>query len=223
MLDTLYVIQLFLSIFLIVFLAYNLSALTYRNLFNKRCDKRLNVNTRGLRSWGRKSLYNRTESTPYLALHDFLKEYKFSKTDHLVDFGCGKGRVAIFFNKKCLVPVTGIELNDLTYEELKNNVESSKAGSVVLRKEKAEEYKIADNENKFFFFNPFSSIIFKHVVKNIVEDARNKNKDIEIILYYPLQSYKEILEDDFEVLKEIKVRGSIGYREKFLIYKLKKV
>lgn len=207
---------------LICFLIYNIFALIARNSVNKKYDEKFNIKTTGTRSWGRKSLYNRTESTPYMALHHFSKSYEFSKEDHLVDFGCGKGRVAIFISSMFKIPVTAIELNDLTYEELENNVNSSNfENDVILVKEYAEKYSIKKDENKFFFFNPFDISIFKKIVENIIKDSIKNQKEVEIILYYPLGSYKKFLKKDtpFKFHEKINVSGSIGFKEKFLIYK----
>lgn len=192
-----------------------------RLIFNKNADKKLNIKTTGVRGWEGHKLYHRTESTPYLALKSIVKKCEFSKEDHLVDFGCGKGRVAIFFNKTLSIPVTGIELNDLTFEELKMNVENSGSDSISLKKEKAEEYKIAKSENKFFFFNPFNSKIFEKVLKNIVKDAVENKKYVEIILYYPTKSYRKVLEKDghFKLDSKFTPPASIGPTEKVFIYK----
>lgn len=203
----------------ILFMVNSVGLLIVRIIVNSKIDKELKIKTTGTRSWKKNSLYNRTESTPYLALEHFAENYVFSKDDHLVDFGCGRGRVAIFLNKFCSVPVTGIEFNDMTYLELQKNVEKSSATSIQLTKERAEEYKIKDEDNKFFFFNPFHSSIFKIVVENILENARKNGKEVEIILYYPLRSFKKIVEKDFELTHTMKPRGSILFREKFLIYK----
>lgn len=207
----------FLSI--ISFFVYLVTALIVRAIVNKIYDRKLGINTTGTRSWKKNVLYNRTESTPYLALKQFAKRYEFSKGDHLVDFGCGRGRVAIFLNRFCGVPVTGIELHELTYLELKKNVANISTNTITLKKEKAEEYKIKDEDNKFFFFNPFHKIIFGIVVENILKNAKRNNKEVEIILYYPLNSFKKIVEKDFQLTQVIKPKGSIIFREKFLIYK----
>lgn len=198
-----------------------------RVFVNKKNDEKLGIKTTGTRSWGRGSLYNRTESTPYLALKSLSEKYTMNSGDNLVDFGSGKGRVAIYLHDKYGIPVTGIELNDLTYNEAIENVNSyvDKKGSskyeVRIEKEYAEKYKIKPNENKFFFFNPFDVSIFEKVVKNIIDNAIENNKEVEIILYYPLSSYQDYLtqKTPFKLHEEISASGSIGFREKFLVYK----
>lgn len=216
------------STIIILLFLYSVYLLVRRRNANIRYDKMFGIDTRGLRNWSKGKLYNRTESTPYLALRSFTKKYKMNPKDGLVDFGCGKGRVAIYLHDKYKISVTGIELNNLAYSEAVKNVESYldkhemiNDGTLQIKQEYAEDYKIKENENKFFFFNPFHVSIFKKVVNNIIKDAEENNKEVEIILYYPLNSYMKFLrkETPFQLVQRIRASGSIGYREKFLIYK----
>lgn len=224
---SLYTIYNIFSIAAIILAVYYSIIITMRIVANKRYDESFGINTRGLRSWGRGSLYNRTESTPYLALNSFSEEYKMNSNDNLVDFGCGKGRVAIYIHDKYKIPVTGIELNELTYKDALENVSSyvdvqgNSKVEVKIEKEYAEKYEIKKDENKFFFFNPFDVSIFEKVVHNIVKSAKEHHKEVEIILYYPISEYRNFLnkETPFELKNEIKAKGSIGFTEKFLIYK----
>lgn len=69
------------------------------------------------------SLYRETmgatgsESTCYWALDKIFKGFSFSQDDSFIDVGCGKGRVlAYLIGKKCICPLTGIELNREVYE-----------------------------------------------------------------------------------------------------------
>lgn len=217
-----------LSVAILLAFAYFAFLIANRMLVNNRYDKKFEIDTTGTRSWGRGSLYNRTESTPYMALNSFARKYTMNPNDSLVDFGSGRSRVTVYMHNRFKIPVTGIELNDLTYDEAVANINSylSKYGSVNkslrIEKEYAEKYKIGIDQNKFFFFNPFDVSIFKKVVSNIIESSKEHNKEVEIILYYPLSSYKDFLRDEtsFILDDEIKTSGAIGLREKFLTYRL---
>src|SRR3712207_4686623 len=66
-------------------------------------------------------LYNRYEPTPYLVLEKLLNSYDISESDHLVDFGSGKGRVAFFLNYFTGAGVTGVELVGEFYDKSVNN------------------------------------------------------------------------------------------------------
>lgn len=202
-----------------------------RFYINKRYDKKLGIKTRGFRDWDKSGLYNRTESTPYLALKSFVEKYRnIKEEDELVDYGSGRGRVAIYLHNQLRIPITGIEINELTYKEAKDNIESylqltgKQDIKIRIEKEYAENYVINKNQNKFFFFNPFSVEIFQKVVEKIINNANNHDKEVEVILYYPIKEYKALLENTgFEIIQKIKPKGSLFPRETFIIYKYKGV
>ena len=212
--------------------AYVIILLLIRSYTDKKYDKLLNINTRGKRSWDKKNIYHRTESTPYLALSSLTKAYIVNPGDRLVDFGAGKGRVFLYLHDFYNIPVTGIEIDNLAYDEANRNIsnyldvakdnEESKK-DIRLLKKFAEEYIIDVNDNKFFFFNPFDVSIFEKVVHNIIKHADETGKEVDIILYYPTKKYKKFLAStEFTLHERIKTAGSISPTEKIEIYRYKK-
>lgn len=191
-------------------------------------DKLLNIKTIGLREWRDQTIeYNRYEATPYKALNRLFKTYKLKKTDMVVDFGCGRGRVAFYIHNRFHVPVTGIEVNEITYgEALKNKVryrQRTKHIKAPIRFEYglAEHYKVEFTDNRFYFFNPFSSKIFSKVVNNILHSVKEKERPVDIILYYPLAKYKKFLQKatPFKLINKVRIPGVNESAEKFLIYR----
>lgn len=207
---------------LIIYL-YVLFLFFKRIYVDKKQDELLGIYTRGFRNWDKGGMYNRTESTPYLALEDFVKHYKSTNDGELVDFGAGKGRVAIYLNKKLNIPITAIEINELTFEEAKRNIELYKKDNetkLSLVNEYAEDYKITKEQRRFFLFNPFNVVIFRKVINNIKRKANEYEEDIEVILYYPLYEYQELLyKEGFEVIQTINPRNLIFKKEKFIVYR----
>lgn len=193
-------------------------------------DRELSIKTVGRREWRDKSVsFNRYEATPYNALDKLFKSYKIKKSDKVVDFGCGRGRVVFYIHNKFQVPVTGIEVNDITYEEAIGN----KAGyryknknipaPIKLKYTFAEDYKIKPSDNKFYFFNPFKIDTFKLVVNNILDSIKEHKRTVDIILYYPMPKYKEFLKNEtpFKLMNKVKIPGVKDNKEKFLIYRLR--
>lgn len=192
----------------------------------KKYDKRLGIRTVGLREWGQQGPYNRYEATPYHALEQFIQFYRFRMDGRVVDFGCGRGRVMFFIHRHFQVPVVGIEAHDKTYEEAIDNKASYRLKSqhvsspIRLKYGLAEHYEIKHNDNCFYFFNPFSGKIFSRVISNILKSVKGNPRTIEVILYYPLQDYKEVLElNSFRLINKIKVPGAEDRLEKFLVYR----
>lgn len=188
----------------------------------------LNIRTVGIREWRKETDdYNRYEATPYVALKKLFKRYKLNKTDRLVDFGSGRGRISFYVHYHFHIPVIGVENNDKTFEEALDNKVSyrHKADDILapiyFEYGLAEQYEIQHEDNRFFFFNPFSVDIFKKVVKNILKSVEKSKRSVDIILYYPLGSYKHVLKKTpFQLMDKIVVPGIHGRYGKFLIYRL---
>jgi hypothetical protein len=198
-------------------------------LLERKFDSLLQVKTSGLREWKDGSIdYHRYEATPYAALEKLFRHYKVQPTDHIVDFGSGKGRVSFFMHYHFNVPVTGVEMNDLTFEESQINkalyTHKNRHLTAPIHFEfgLAEQYEIQPEENVFYFFNPFSVTIFKHVVRNILQSVKQHPRSIDLILYYPLPDYKKFLKKKtpFKIMNKVKAYKKHGRHGKFIIYRL---
>src|SRR5690625_2606678 len=88
----------------------------------REIDLSLGIRTIGIREWKNEDgPYNRYEATPYEALDKLFQVYKLDKTASVVDFGCGRGRVSFYIHHHFHIPVTGVENNDKTFDELVKN------------------------------------------------------------------------------------------------------
>lgn len=174
--------------------------------------------------------YNRYEATSYLALECLFKEYSLNNTDCIVDFGCGKGRLSFYINYYYNSKVTGIEMNNNYFNICLSNKKSylknynKEKDKINFANVFAEEYEILPDENKFYFFNPFSLQIFIKVINNIYLSLEKHPREVELILYYPSDEYIYYLENytGFTLSQEIKITNLniIDKRQKFSIYKL---
>lgn len=192
-----------------------------------KLDKKLQIRTQGLKEWPRKYKdYNRAESTPYSALKKFLKYYSFNENDRLIDFGSGKGRVAFYIHDKFDIDVLGIEAYDCIIDEALDNLkqyqkrENLSESEIRFKYSLAENYKIKKEDNKFFFFNPFSVNIYKLVLKNIIKSLDKHNREVDIILYYPMPTYTKLMRKypQFEIHNRIKLEHDDSLEE-FIIYR----
>lgn len=191
----------------------------------------LNIKTTGEQSWDEtKKCYHPYEPTPYFALDKLLENYSINETDSVIDFGCGKGRLNFYLNYKYNCNVLGIEMDEKFYNQCivnkKEYIEKSKNkdDKVNFKCIFAQEYKIEDNDNKFYFFNPFSVQIFMKVVDNILISFENNPRNMDIILYYPSNDYIYYLENYTPFIQKEEVRLDDWYKddnqERFLIYEL---
>lgn len=194
-------------------------------------DKLLNIKTRDDQQSFPKSLnYHRYEPTPYSALEQLFENYEVDRSDRVVDFGCGKGRLNFYIHYFYHASIVGIEMDERLYQAALTNLAS------YVRKTKnpseriqfycclAEEYAIDPYDNRFYFFNPFSIQIFRRIIHNILRSVEAFEREIEIVLYYPSEDYIFFLENDtaFELRKEIRLphQYSNNPHERFLIYRL---
>ncbi len=195
---------------------------------DKKFDDKLLIRTTGIREWREDTPYNRCESTPYVALEKLFERYPLNEDDQLVDFGAGRGRVAFYTHHKFNIPITAIELNELTLDEALRNKKGYRTHAnhleapIQFQYGYAEQYEITEEDTVFYFFNPFKAEIFEEVVDNIVRATEEFGKEVDIILYYPMPGYKRYLNEktDFQLVHKVLIDGMKDKKEKFLIYRL---
>ncbi|MGL4989699.1 MAG: methyltransferase [Sarcina sp.] len=172
--------------------------------------------------------YNRYEPTEYTVLKRLFENYNLESNDCVIDFGCGKGRLNFYINYYFNCDVVGIEMNKYLYkkaienkkEYLKKHNSNSKIEFVC---ELAQNYKIEKNANKFYFFNPFSVEIFMKIIDNILGSFYEKQRVIDIILFYPSDDYVFFMENYtmFNLFNEIKMDDfKKDDRDRILVYRL---
>jgi SAM-dependent methyltransferase len=194
-------------------------------------DELLNIETEGnQRGYNNSFHYHRYEPTPYEALEKLFAEYELTSSDHIVDFGCGKGRLNFFIHYLFHANVTGVEMNEKLYEEAQENKANyllkakENKGEIQFQCTLAEKYEINPLDNRFYFFNPFTIPIFWKIINHILVSVEKFKREVDVILYYPSEDYIFYLENhtSFELIKEIHLPGLYekNANERFLIYRL---
>ena len=186
----------------------------------------LGIHTSDIQNDGKDTYFNhRYEPTPYEVLEEFFTQYPLSKLDHFVDYGCGAGRVLFYLNHKFHCHTTGVEFNPKYYELCKKNLLSYKG----IHKEQlqfvlsaAQDYVVEDEQNIFYFFNPFSIEIFMGTISRIQDSLTKSPRKITIIMYYPDSEYLYYLDTCTEFKLSTNVPISALHRkderECFIIY-----
>ena len=191
-------------------------------------DAALWISTTGLRHWRGEDakIYNRTESTPYKGLDKLFEEYKVYENDAFVDFGAGKGRTSFYVHDEFGIDVSGVELHELTFDELMKNEErylrnkGLTSSNLYFEFGYAENYKIQPQDTIFYFFNPFASSIFQEVVENIQNSLEKNPRMADLILYYPENSFKRIMKKTkFKRIKTVRLPWKKDPKKKFIIYR----
>ncbi|TYS67608.1 methyltransferase [Sutcliffiella horikoshii] len=190
-------------------------------------DQKLNIKTADIQMGIHRSFtYHRYEPTPYEALDRLFETYLVDSCNHVVDFGCGKGRLNFYLAHRFGPKVTGIEMNETFYEDcLKNLIMYKGKGRQRIMFEKclAEEYTIPETADVFYFFNPFTIDIFRKVVSNILSSIEQHYRPIEIVLYYPAPDFVFFLENHSMFTLKLEVQldeFEKNANERFLVYEM---
>lgn len=123
---------------------------------------------------------------------DYLASIQANK--NIVDFGCGKGRVLIVAAYYGFSKIIGIDFAKALCVAAEQNIQKIKASyptvefSVIY--EDVINYKIAADDNVFFFFNPFDEVVMLQMVKNILQSLKESPRHVIIVYLNPV--HKEI-------------------------------
>ena len=189
-------------------------------------DKLLKIKTSGRDDSNSDQYHYPYEPTPYSVLERLANSGLIRKTDVVIDYGCGKGRVDFFLAYQTKANTIGIEYDERIYqsafENYKNAISRTKTEFVLAR---AEEYEVPIEVNRCYFFNPFSVEILRKVMARIMESYYDKPREILLFFYYPSEEYISYLMtvDGLEFYDEITcgdLFGGNNAREQIMIFEL---
>ena len=131
------------------------------------------------------------QPTPYVILDKIIESGMLNNSEHLIDFGCGKGRVAFYLSDRCSnIEITGVEEVKRFYNNaIKNRNNFVKKDMVHFINKSAESYSIPNNADTFFFFRPFSISTMKQVIDNISSSYIKNPRNLKLIFYYLTEEY----------------------------------
>ena len=124
------------------------------------------------------------EPTPYSVLVRLAESGYITRENKLVDYGCGKGRVSIFLASRVRCLAIGIDYNEDLIRTAQENLIRSRAKGITFLHAAAEQYELTD-EDSFFFFNPFSEVVLKRVIDQILWSWYENPRKMQLFFYYP--------------------------------------
>lgn len=140
------------------------------------------------------------EATDYCVLERLANSGYIGKKHTLIDYGSGKGRVAVFMAYQTGCHVIGVEYDERLYERALINGESAAARnrvSFVLGD--AATYEVSETVDRCFFFNPFSLNTIKRVLSNIFDSFHKQERHIQLFFYYPSQETEQFLNNHWRL------------------------
>jgi 16S rRNA G966 N2-methylase RsmD len=158
----------------------------------------------------------RYEPTRVRHFRKLMSILTFPNNSVYVDLGSGKGRLLLVAPKYGFKRVVGVEFSHELCEIARKNL-------LIFRKKMACDveveivesdvvnYEIKNDENIFFFFNPFDEVIMDKVIKNIRASLERSPRSIWLIYSHPV--HRNTIESAFKKLTDY-VYGS----KEFAIY-----
>lgn len=146
------------------------------------------------------------EPTTYSVLERVVESGYISEDDFLVDYGAGKGRVAIYLNHRIGCKACGIELIEAFVNDAIENVNAiGKENEIFFAWGKAQQWEVPTEATCLFFFNPFSIEILEGVMSQILDSYYANPRKIRLFFYYPQMEYIAYLMgiDELEFFDEI--------------------
>ena len=124
------------------------------------------------------------EPSPYIQLKEIFDKYPPNENDHLIDFGCGKGRVLIMAAKYGCKNLYGIDISSCLLDVAKDNLEKCKEKNPEIKFElycdDAKKYVFDYRINKVFFFNPFQLRVFLHIFNSLSRSLEEYPREVTV-------------------------------------------
>ena len=187
-------------------------------------DKLLNIKTSGRDDTNADMYRYPYEPTPYCVLERLANSGLIRKGDFVLDYGCGKGRVSFFLSYQTKAKTIGIEYDERIYARAVENQKTARAKADFVAT-RAEEFKVPQDVNRCYFFNPFSVEILRSVMARIIESYYTAPREMFLFFYYPSSEYMCYLAtvDELEFYDEIDCGdlfdGNV-LRERIMIFRL---
>ena len=217
----------YLRYFFYIAFNWNLRLAWFTVLQEMKGEKKYGINTIQLNDLKKLTLKGDiNQAEIYQGANYYLLELMFEKlqtlspNNYIIDFGSGKGRVLVVAAFYDFIKITGVEFGkELCIEARKtiHGVQQKFPGKIFnVIYANAVDYKIEDDSNVFFFFNPFNEISMLAVVKNILSSLKKKLRTVYVIYINPL--HKEIFmsagfEEIYFFEKLFYIQGSLLVKE----------
>lgn len=136
------------------------------------------------------SMYSSINTVP---LRKLLKTLRIPTGGVLVDLGCGKGKVLLIASEFGFKEARGVDFSPLLCEIARTNCSTYKARTktktdFAVYKCDVLDYRMKDDEDVFYLYNPFDAYILKQVIQNILKSLQRRRRKIWIIYGNPVHS-----------------------------------
>ncbi len=194
----------------------------------RKADAFLHIHTEEIQTDGKDTFHcHRYEPTPYRVLRTLFDALALSETDTLLDYGSGLGRLNFYTNHLFRCGGIGVELSCEFHRKALLNLREYRGvrkDRLQFINQRAEDYVIPGEVTVIYFFNPFSTDIFRSVMTNIEKSYEQCPRGITLILYYPEDNTVFYMErhTPFHLVCEIPMPEFFekDRRERFAVYRM---
>lgn len=159
----------------------------------KKIDRQLHIVTVGRDASHSDEHHHPYEPTPYCVLERLAQSGFIDSSDHLIDFGCGKGRVGFYLHHTLGCQITGVEYDPNIYTLAQENRKAyGDPDKIQLVCQSAEQFS-CDTATCLYFFNPFTVEILRTVLRNVMDSYYDNPRRIRLFFYYPDDEYLSLL------------------------------
>lgn len=163
-------------------------------------EQKLNIQTAGRQVPTEDGHHHPYEPTPYAVLQRLAESGHLKKEMTLIDYGCGKGRAAIFLQRTVGCRTVGVEYDPALFAAAEQNRRFSGAGEAVsFCCGHAESFAVGEAD-AFYFFNPFTEEILQAVLRQILAAYYEHPRRMRLFFYYPHDDTRRLLLGDFPEL-----------------------
>jgi SAM-dependent methyltransferase len=159
--------------------------------------------------------YEPTRIRPFKKM---LRVVEFPEGAVFVDFGCGKGRALLAACDHGFRRIVGVEFSAELCGIARKNLalymdkRGITADTAVVHSDVVD-YRVRDDENVFYMFNPFNEDVLDKVMHNICDSLDRTSRDIRIIYHNPINRHVIERRELFTVCCEHTFSG-----HQFLVY-----
>jgi hypothetical protein len=172
--------------------------LRLQSLRTARQDRRLGIVTdedqvaavlRGGRKASGPEPHHYYRATPYGAVNRILRRLAPARTDALLDFGSGAGRVVCIAAQRPFARIVGIDMDAGLHALAETNLRNLK--TFVTRPEvftaDASSFRVPDEITIAFLYNPFGSRVLTESLTRIAESHDRKPRRLRVVYFNPQQ------------------------------------
>ena len=188
-------------------------------------DKLLHIKTTGRDDSNAYQYRYPYEPTPYSVLERLANSGFIGKKDVVLDYGCGKGRVDFYLAYQTKANTIGVEYDERIYQGAIENRKTAVSGAgTEFVQMRAEEYRVPEEVNRCYFFNPFSVELLHKVMARMIESYYENPREVFLFFYYPSEEYISYLMtvNELEFYDEIDCSDLFegnGERERIMIFR----